>query len=55
MGKDQETVEQVSQRFTELDEAARRRAQQRTAEGADAHAAFAHESVLQAMVRVYNN
>ncbi len=55
MGKDEETLEQVSRRFTELDDAARRRAAERSAAGADPHAALAQESVMLAMVRVYNN
>jgi hypothetical protein len=50
----QETFEQVGERFPELDDAARRRAAVRTAAGADAHAALAHESVVLQLTRVYN-
>ncbi len=40
--------------FPELDDAARRRAQVRTAAGVDAHAALAQESVMLHLVRAYN-
>ena len=50
----QETFEQVGERFPELDDAARRRAAARTAAGADAHAALAHESVVLQLTRAYN-
>lgn len=49
-----ESFESVGERFPELDEAARRRAAVRTAAGADAHAALAHESVMLQLVRAYN-
>jgi len=49
-----ETFEQVRERFPELDEPARRRAAARMAAGTEAHAAFAAESVMLQMVRVYN-
>ncbi len=50
----QEAVDRMRERFPELDEAATRRAAARTAAGADAHAALAHESVVLHMVRAYN-
>jgi hypothetical protein len=53
-GGDGESFESVGERFPELDEAARRRAALRMAAGADAHAAFAQESVVLQLVRVYN-
>lgn len=49
-----ETFEQMRERFPELDEAARRRVAARMAAGAEAQAAFAEESVMLQMVRVYN-
>ncbi len=49
-----EDFERLTESFPELDEAARRRVAVRMAAGADAHAAFAAESVIQQMVRVYN-
>jgi hypothetical protein len=49
-----ESFESVGERFPELDEAARRRVAVRMAAGADAHAAFAQESVALQLVRVYN-
>jgi hypothetical protein len=51
---DGESVESVGERFPELDEPARRRAAARMAAGAEAHAAFAHESVVLHLVRAYN-
>ena len=55
MTKDQaESFEQASRAFPELDEPARRRAQARTAAGAEAHAALAEESVVLNLVRAYN-
>jgi hypothetical protein len=53
-GGDGESFESVGERFPELDEAARRRVAVRMAAGADAHAAFAQESVALQLVRVYN-
>jgi len=50
-----ETVQQVEQGFSELDEAARSRAVQAVASGTEARAAFARESVLAQMLNVYNN
>jgi hypothetical protein len=52
--QDQEKNEQARDRFPELDDAARRRAAERIAAGAEAHAAFADETLLMQMVRVYN-
>lgn len=49
-----ETFEQMRERFPELDDAARHRVAARMAAGAEAHAAFAAESVMLQMVRVYN-
>ena len=49
-----EMFEQMRERFPELDEPARRRAAARIAAGAEAQAAFAAESVMLHMVRVYN-
>ena len=49
-----EMFEQMRERFPELDEPARRRAAARIAAGTEAHAAFAAESVMLHMVRVYN-
>jgi hypothetical protein len=53
-GGDGESFESVGERFPELDEAARRRVAVRMAAGADAHAAFAQESVVLQLVRAYN-
>lgn len=53
-GADAESFESVGERFPELDEAAKRRVAVRMAAGADAHAAFAQESVVLQLVRVYN-
>ncbi len=53
-GRDAESFETVRERFPELDDAARRRAAARMAAGAEAHAAFAHESVMLHLVRAYN-
>jgi hypothetical protein len=50
----EETVEQLGDRFPELDDAARRRAAVSAAAGTDAHAALAHESVVLHLVRAYN-
>ena len=52
--EERETVEQVTRRFPELDEPARRRAAERMAAGEQAQAAFAQESVILHMVRAYN-
>jgi hypothetical protein len=49
-----EEFAKASQAFPELDEAARRRAQERADAGAEAHAALAQESVMLNMVRAYN-
>jgi hypothetical protein len=49
-----ESFESIGARFPELDDAARRRVAVRMAAGADAHAAFAQESVAVQLVRVYN-
>ena len=49
-----ETFEQMREHFPELDEPARRRAAARMAAGDEARAAFAAESVMLHMVRVYN-
>lgn len=46
--------EMASRDFPELDEAARRRAEQRTAAGAEPQAALAQESVMQHLVGAYN-
>lgn len=51
----QEEFAKASQGFPELDDAARRRAQERAAAGAEAHAALAHESVMLNLVRAYNH
>jgi hypothetical protein len=51
---DRESVERVGERFPELDDAARRRAADRMAAGAEPHAAFAQESVMLQLVRAYN-
>jgi len=50
----QEEFAKASQGFPELDDAARRRAEERAAAGAEAHAALAQESVMLGMVRAYN-
>jgi len=49
-----EMFEQMREHFPELDEPARRRAAARIAAGTEAQAAFAAESVMLHMVRVYN-
>lgn len=54
MEQDSETVEQVRRRFTELDEAAGRRADERMKAGEQPQSAFAQESVMLQMVRAYN-
>ena len=46
--------EEASRGFPELDDAARRRARQRTAAGAEPQAALAQESVMLNLVRAYN-
>jgi hypothetical protein len=51
---ERESVEAVGLRFPELDDAARRRAADRMAAGAEPHAAFAHESVMLHLVGAYN-
>ena len=54
MTKDeQEPFEKAKERFPELDEHARQRAEAEVRSGADAHAALARESVLQHMNRAY--
>jgi len=52
--EDRESLEQVTRRFSELDEPARRRAAERMAAGEKPQAAFAQESVILHMVRAYN-
>ena len=54
MEQDRESAEAVGARFPELDDAARRRAAARMEAGTEAHAAFAQESVVLQLVRVYN-
>lgn len=49
-----ESFERASRDFPELDEPARRRAEQRAAAGAEPHAALAQESVMQHLVGAYN-
>ena len=49
-----ETFEQLTARFPDLDDAARRRAAVRIAAGADAAAAVNDESIWQQLTRVYN-
>jgi hypothetical protein len=51
---DADCFESTGKRFPELDEAARRRVAIRMAAGTDCHAAFAQESVVLQLVRVYN-
>ena len=51
---EEENFEQADQRFPELDDAARRRARERVAAGAEAQAALAQESVMLHLVKVYN-
>jgi hypothetical protein len=48
-----EQFKTAEQRFPELDEDARRRAQARHASGTDAHAALAQESVLHHINKAY--
>ena len=48
-----EQFKTAEERFPELDEHARRRAQARHAGGADAHAALAQESVLHHINKAY--
>lgn len=52
--EDRESFEAIGEGFPELDEAARRRVAERMAAGAEAQAAFAHESVMLQLVRAYN-
>jgi hypothetical protein len=49
-----ESFEQADERFPELDEAARLRARERVAAGAEAQAALAQESVMLQLVKAYN-
>jgi hypothetical protein len=49
-----ESFEQADERFPELDDAARRRARERVAAGAEAQAALAQESVMLQLVKAYN-
>ncbi len=49
-----EEFEKASQSFPELDDAARRRAEERAAAGTEVQAALAQESVMLNMVRAYN-
>lgn len=49
-----DSFEAMGERFPELDDAARRRVAARMAAGAGAHEAFAQESVVWQLVRVYN-
>jgi hypothetical protein len=49
-----EELEEARKRFPELDDAARRRAAERMAAGAEAHAALAQEAVLEGLIRAYN-
>jgi hypothetical protein len=51
---DRDAEERVSEHFPELDDAARRRAADRMAAGAEPHAAFAQESVMLQLMRAYN-
>ena len=51
---EEENFEQADQRFPELDDAARRRARERVAAGAEAQAALAQESVMLQLVKAYN-
>lgn len=51
---EEESFEAAGERFPELDDAARRRARDRTATGIRAHAALAQESVILHLVRAYN-
>lgn len=53
-GGDGDSFEAMGERFPELDDAARSRVAARMAAGAAAHEAFAHESVVWQLVRVYN-
>lgn len=52
--EDHDGADQVGRAFPELDEAARRRAEARMAAGAEPQAAYAQESVMLQLVRVYN-
>ena len=54
MTYDEENFEQADKRFPELDEAARRRARARVADGVEVQAALAEESVMSQLVKVYN-
>jgi hypothetical protein len=51
---DRDPFEALGDGFPELDEPARRRAAARMAEGAEPHAALAHESVVLQLVQAYN-
>ena len=51
---EEESFETAGERFPELDDAARRRARERTASGVRAHAALAQESVILHLMRAYN-
>jgi hypothetical protein len=51
---DGESFAALRERFPELDEPAAHRVAARMAAGAEAHAAFAHESVILQLVRAYN-
>ena len=53
-GEDREVFEQATRGFPELDEPARRRAADRSADGEQPRAALARECVLVSMVRAYN-
>jgi hypothetical protein len=53
-GGDADSFEEVGERFPELDDAARMRVAARMAAGTGAHEAFAQESVVWQLVRVYN-
>lgn len=52
--QDRDRFEAAADSFPELDEAARKRAAARVAEGSDVHAAFAAESVQTAITKAYN-
>jgi hypothetical protein len=54
MRYEEENFEQADKRFPELDEAARRRARARIADGVEAQAALAQESVMTQLVKAYN-
>jgi hypothetical protein len=54
-GQEQETFEQLTKRYPEMDEAARRRAVARIAAGADAAHAVNDEVVWAQLTKAYNN